>query len=76
MNMKTSMQKCKRCNEEARGFVIFDYCPRCSRNLCDPCMSEGCCGHVPALSGMEVMDQERKVEIGIAMPPRLKSNIR
>jgi hypothetical protein len=27
------------------------YCEVCSRNLCDECLAEGCCGNIPALDG-------------------------
>ncbi len=28
-------------------YALFDYCARCSRNLCEGCMSAGCCGQTP-----------------------------
>lgn len=54
------MKVCERCNASTPNpdigplsFEDFDYCAECSRNLCDACMTDGCCGHVPALSGLE-----------------------
>lgn len=47
------MQKCERCEVLAEGYELLDYCVVCSKNLCDKCMQEGCCGEVPAISGME-----------------------
>lgn len=45
--------KCERCNKATAGYDLFDYCASCSRNLCDPCMADGCCGAKPAKSGMD-----------------------
>jgi hypothetical protein len=42
--------KCERCGAESDD--LHDYCAVCSKNLCDPCMEHGHCGHIPALSGM------------------------
>lgn len=44
---------CERCGAAPRGWHLLDYCAVCSQNLCDHCMAEGCCGNVPAESGME-----------------------
>lgn len=49
---------CERCgaskpSPEAGPFDSLDYCAECSRDLCDACMARGCCGRVPARSGME-----------------------
>lgn len=46
--------QCERCGVRTSpsGYETFDYCAECSRNLCEVCMEQGCCGHVPALSGM------------------------
>lgn len=35
---------------------LLDYCRHCSRDLCEACMALGCCGRVPAESGMEADD--------------------
>jgi hypothetical protein len=48
--------ECERCGAMPilRGPLdagIHDYCAVCGTNLCPPCMAEGCCHHVPALSG-------------------------
>jgi hypothetical protein len=45
--------KCERCHKESAGYAVHDYCRTCSKNLCDDCMAKGCCGAVPAVSGME-----------------------
>lgn len=44
---------CERCGAKPTGFRLLDYCAECSRDLCDECMEEGCCGNVPAISGNE-----------------------
>lgn len=44
---------CERCGASPEGeFGLLDYCAHCSRDLCDACMEKGCCGHVPAESGI------------------------
>jgi hypothetical protein len=45
---------CERCGlfPWPAGADRFDYCGECGANLCAQCMREGCCGSVPALSGM------------------------
>jgi hypothetical protein len=45
--------KCERCNKPTppNSFELHDYCAVCSKNLCESCMAEGCCGNVPAKSG-------------------------
>lgn len=47
--------QCERCGKRTvpSGYEMFDYCAECSRNLCEACMERGCCGNVPAKSGME-----------------------
>jgi hypothetical protein len=50
------MSKCERCGKAPSGYTLFDYCAHCSKNLCDDCMTKGCCGHVPAVSGMDEQD--------------------
>lgn len=45
---------CERCGATPKGqYDLFDYCALCSKNLCPKCMEEGCCGKVPAKSGMD-----------------------
>ena len=46
------MDKCERCPATCSGFDLFDYCAECGTNLCDACMAAGCCGNVPARSGL------------------------
>jgi hypothetical protein len=61
------MKVCERCG--SRGEMIttgpfagmyqgLDYCAKCSRDLCSKCMSEGCCGSIPAKSGNEEDNEE------------------
>lgn len=54
--MMTEAKRCERCgatspSPDAGPYELFDYCAVCSRDLCDRCMADGCCGNVPALSG-------------------------
>lgn len=50
---------CERCGASPEGeYGLLDYCAHCSKDLCDNCMSKGCCGHVPAESGMESDEDE------------------
>lgn len=42
---------CETCGERVGAGVGFDYCAVCGRNLCAPCMQQGCCGLRPARSG-------------------------
>lgn len=49
---------CERCRRSTTGLRLHDYCRKCSKNLCDSCMAHGCCGTVPALSGMDEDDGE------------------
>lgn len=45
---------CERCGASPkRPLGLLDYCAECSRDLCDDCMKKGCCGHIPARSGMD-----------------------
>lgn len=49
---------CERCgsgspSQTSGSYALFDYCASCSRDLCDACMANGCCGHTPAMSGAE-----------------------
>ena len=54
--------KCERCPATAGGYLLFDYCATCSRNLCEKCMTKGCCGATPAQSGMARDDGEEEQE--------------
>lgn len=46
------MKTCERCGAKPAGdYGLLDYCAHCSTDLCPKCMADGCCGHVPALSG-------------------------
>lgn len=45
-------KNCERCGAGPKGqYGLLDFCAVCSRDLCDECMSKGCCDHVPARSG-------------------------
>ena len=61
-----SINECERCGKVARGFSLHDYCANCGKNLCADCITKGCCGKLPAESGMaadyedEAEHQERK----------------
>jgi len=44
--------KCECCGKKTCGFDLHDYCARCGKTLCTECMTHGCCGRVPAESGM------------------------
>lgn len=68
-------KQCERCgakspNPNAGPYALFDYCAECSSDLCDRCMAEGCCDHVPAKSGNDEAEaawdsqQERLMESG------------
>lgn len=35
----------------AGQYPQLDYCSLCSKDLCQKCMADGCCGKVPAMSG-------------------------
>ncbi len=44
---------CERCRATPKGeYELFDYCGTCGKDLCGACMAKGCCGKVPAASGM------------------------
>lgn len=47
--------KCEKCGakNDPQSYDLFDYCANCSKNLCPECMGKGCCGKVPADSGMQ-----------------------
>jgi hypothetical protein len=55
------MNICARCGARLLAYPI-DYCAACGKELCDRCMDEGCCGRVPAASGL--MDAEDEDEEG------------
>lgn len=44
-------RRCEHCGKPLPG-LEGDYCAICSRNLCEHCMDQGCCGHIPAQSGV------------------------
>jgi hypothetical protein len=50
-----SVQTCDRCDARlpSSSYELMDYCAACLKNLCAACMAKGCCGHVPAVSGMK-----------------------
>ncbi len=43
---------CESCGASPAGYQLLDFCAECSRDLCNRCMEAGCCGHVPAISGL------------------------
>ncbi len=45
--------ECERCGARSDGYQLHDYCSECGKNLCEDCMEQGCCGNVPAISGMK-----------------------
>lgn len=53
---------CERCGATVPpdSFDLLDYCAKCSKNLCPKCMVNGCCGKVPAESGMNADYGEEK----------------
>ena len=60
------MWPCERCGAlPSNPFGLHDYCAECSKNLCDECMAEGCCGNKPALSGMKADCSEEEEEEAI-----------
>lgn len=55
-------KECERCgaskpSPNSGSYDLFDYCNECSKDLCDECMAQGCCGHVPAISGSGADDE-------------------
>jgi hypothetical protein len=50
------MNECERCgateHTSSDDYGLMDYCGQCGTNLCQSCMAQGCCGHMPAKSGM------------------------
>jgi hypothetical protein len=55
--------KCEQCHAKTQGYDLHDYCAVCSKNLCDSCMANGCCGNVPARSGMDEDDGEPEPDL-------------
>jgi hypothetical protein len=53
--------KCERCGAKIEPGEA-DYCAICSKDLCTECMVKGCCGNVPALSGMGEEYGDDKIE--------------
>jgi hypothetical protein len=43
--------QCERCGAGPAGADQFDWCGLCGQKLCDECMTMGCCGQAPAISG-------------------------
>lgn len=56
------MDECEKCGKTPTGFGLHDYCAECARSLCPDCMARGCCGHKPAVSGMDADGQKRADE--------------
>lgn len=54
--------KCERCSKQtdSETYELFDYCAKCSKNLCPDCMKKGCCGKVPAVSGNNEENSEEE----------------
>lgn len=47
-------ERCKRTPKRIDGNEeYFDYCAKCSRDLCPDCAEHGCCGQAPMASGTE-----------------------
>lgn len=55
--------KCERCGAGTVGYDLHDYCAMCSQNLCTSCMADGCCRHVPAISGQTEDYSEEEDEV-------------
>jgi len=55
-------KKCERCGAYPTGMNLLDYCAICSADLCPHCMTEGCCGNVPAVSGTEIDNEDFETE--------------
>jgi hypothetical protein len=53
--------QCERCGAGPAGADLFDHCALCGQKLCDGCMAAGCCGQVPAISGLK-QDEEGEGE--------------
>lgn len=47
--------ECERCKKYV-GSGDIDYCAHCSKDLCPECMGKGCCGYIPADSGLQADD--------------------
>lgn len=51
---------CDRCSRQCENLDVhdtsfYDWCAECKRHLCGPCFQDGCCGNVPAKSGLMAM---------------------
>lgn len=56
------MDTCERCGKKSKDkYGLLDYCDICSMDLCPQCMHQGCCGRIPALSGMKASADEGEV---------------
>ncbi len=55
---------------EIGAYALFDYCAACSRNLCEGCMSTGCCGQTPAQSGIQADDPLNDGDDTVVPPDR------
>lgn len=55
-------KQCENCGAQPEGYDLLDYCAECSRDLCPKCMKKGCCGHVPASSGLAADFPEEELE--------------
>src|SRR5690242_12987289 len=59
----TMNKRCERCGRGPKGeYGILDYCAKCSQDLCEKCMREGCCGEKPAISG-EAQDYGEDLDV-------------
>jgi len=54
--------ECERCHKTTSGYELHDYCAECGKNLCEDCMEKGCCGNVPASSGMQAAEEADAAE--------------
>lgn len=54
------MKECEECGAmpPTGSHELLDYCAYCLKDLCPKCMEKGCCGRVPAVSGMEADNAE------------------
>lgn len=53
---ESGKQTCTRCQTTTAA----DYCAECKEMRCPWCMEEGCCGHTPAISGIDYDDVDSK----------------
>ncbi|MBE3072595.1 MAG: hypothetical protein IMZ67_06425 [Acidobacteria bacterium] len=54
--------QCERCGAGPAGADLFDFCALCGQRLCDLCMAAGCCGQVPAISGLGEIQEVEPVQ--------------